>query len=132
MEPTPAPGLLTCSITMSVDGFVAGPGTAALTLAGAYIMGRNMFGPGRGGWDMAGALPGEAVVTNRQAQFRERAAGTGPEARSRASKASRPSLTSATTSRPGVIWPARSIRESWLSTSRWMVRRIGRAPNSGW
>ncbi len=81
MEPTPAPGLVTCSITMSVDGFVAGPRQsldnpigegggrlhrwmfeqpdanapeiAALTSAGAYIMGRNMFGPGRGEWDMA-------------------------------------------------------------------------------
>ena len=81
VEPTPAPGLVTCSITMSVDGFVAGPRQsldnpigegggrlhrwmfeqpdanapeiAALTSAGAYIMGRNMFGPGRGEWDMA-------------------------------------------------------------------------------
>jgi dihydrofolate reductase len=70
---------VTCSITMSVDGFVAGPGQnldnplgeggellhrwmfeqpevnaaeiAAQTSAGAYIMGRNMFGPGRGEWD---------------------------------------------------------------------------------
>ena len=72
-------GLVTCSITVSVDGFVAGPRQsldnpigegggrlhrwmfeqpegnaaelAALTSAGAYIMGRNMFGPGRGEWD---------------------------------------------------------------------------------
>src|SRR6266436_1143352 len=29
------------------------PEIAALTSAGAYIMGRNMFGPGRGEWDMA-------------------------------------------------------------------------------
>ena len=30
------------------------------------------------------------------------------------------------------ICPSSSSRESRLSTSRWMVRRIGRAPNSGW
>jgi dihydrofolate reductase len=94
MEPTPAPaapstsaapsapgGLVTWGITVSVDGFVAGPRQsldnpigeggarlhrwmfeqpeanapeiAALTSAGAYIMGRNMFGPSRGEWDMA-------------------------------------------------------------------------------
>jgi dihydrofolate reductase len=69
-----------CDMAMSVDGFVAGPNQrlgapfgdgvegrlhrwmfeeadenaaqiAALTGAGAYIMGRNMFGPGRGAWD---------------------------------------------------------------------------------
>ncbi len=69
-----------CDMAMSVDGFVAGPNQRldapfgdgvegrlhrwmveqadenaaqieALTGAGAYIMGRNMFGPGRGAWD---------------------------------------------------------------------------------
>ena len=72
-------GAVTCSITVSVDGFVAGPGQnldnpigergellhrwmfeqpeanaaelEALTSAGAYVMGRNMFAPGRGEWD---------------------------------------------------------------------------------
>ncbi|HEY7486455.1 MAG TPA: dihydrofolate reductase family protein [Streptosporangiaceae bacterium] len=75
---------VTCDITMSVDGFVAGPNQSmdnpfgegvgpdgerlhkwmfaepeanaaaieALTAAGAFIMGRNMFGPGRGAWDL--------------------------------------------------------------------------------
>ena len=71
---------VTCDIAMSVDGFVAGPNQRlaepfgdgvrgrlhrwmfeepdanaaaieAITAAGAYIMGRNMFGPGRGAWD---------------------------------------------------------------------------------
>jgi dihydrofolate reductase len=71
---------VTCDITMSIDGFVAGPNQSmeeplgergellhrwmfeepdanaaaieAITSAGAYIMGRNMFaGPGRGAWD---------------------------------------------------------------------------------
>ena len=70
---------VTCDIAMSIDGFVAGPNQSladpigeggdrlhrwmfeepdanaaaidAITSAGAYIMGRNMFGPGRGGWD---------------------------------------------------------------------------------
>jgi dihydrofolate reductase len=70
---------VTCGIAISVDGFAAGPRQsldhpigeggdrlhrwmfeqpeanaaeiAALTSAGAYIMGRNMFGPGRGAWD---------------------------------------------------------------------------------
>jgi dihydrofolate reductase len=71
---------VTCDMTMSVDGFVAGPNQRlaepfgdgvrgrlhrwmfeepdanaaaieAITAAGAYIMGRNMFGPGRGAWD---------------------------------------------------------------------------------
>jgi dihydrofolate reductase len=70
---------VTCDIGMSMDGFVAGPNQSladpigeggdrlhrwmfeepdanaaaidAITSAGAYIMGRNMFGPGRGGWD---------------------------------------------------------------------------------
>jgi dihydrofolate reductase len=69
-----------CDMAMSVDGFVAGPDQRldapfgdgvegrlhrwmieqadenaaqieAMTGAGAYIMGRNMFGPGRGAWD---------------------------------------------------------------------------------
>jgi dihydrofolate reductase len=68
-------------MAMSVDGFVAGPNQRldapfgdgvdgrlhrwmfeqadenaaeieAITGAGAYIMGRNMFGPGRGAWDL--------------------------------------------------------------------------------
>jgi dihydrofolate reductase len=71
---------VTCDIGMSVDGFVAGPNQRldepfgdgvggrmhrwmfeqpeanaavidAITSAGAYVMGRNMFGPGRGDWD---------------------------------------------------------------------------------
>jgi dihydrofolate reductase len=71
---------VTCDMAMSVDGFVAGPNQSlaspfgdgvgdrlhrwmfeepdanaaaieAITAARAYIMGRNMFGPGRGGWD---------------------------------------------------------------------------------
>jgi dihydrofolate reductase len=71
---------VTCDITTSIDGFVAGPNQRlaepfgdgvgnrlhrwrfeqpeanaaaidAITAAGAYIMGRNMFGPGRGAWD---------------------------------------------------------------------------------
>jgi dihydrofolate reductase len=71
---------VTCDLAMSVDGFVAGPNQrlaepfgdgvrgrltrwmveepeanaaaiAAITAAGAYVMGRNMFGPGRGAWD---------------------------------------------------------------------------------
>ncbi|GAA3411131.1 dihydrofolate reductase family protein [Streptosporangium vulgare] len=73
---------VTCDMGMSLDGFVAGPNqslehplgeggakeclhrwmfeeperhTAVLegiTAAGAFIMGRNMFGPGRGVWDL--------------------------------------------------------------------------------
>jgi dihydrofolate reductase len=71
---------VTCDIAMSVDGFVAGPNQTlenpmgdgvgqrlhrwmfedaeanapeieAITRAGAFIMGRNMFGPGRNKWD---------------------------------------------------------------------------------
>ena len=71
---------VTCDMAMSVDGFVAGPNQrlaepfgdgvrgrltrwmleepeanaaaiAAIDAAGAYVMGRNMFGPGRGAWD---------------------------------------------------------------------------------
>jgi dihydrofolate reductase len=71
-----------CDMGMSVDGYVAGPNQrldapfgdgvddntlhrwmfeaadenatelAAITDAGAFIMGRNMFGPGRGEWDL--------------------------------------------------------------------------------
>jgi dihydrofolate reductase len=69
-----------CDITISVDGFAAGPNQSAedpigeggdrlhrwmledadanaeviegITAAGAFIMGRNMFGPGRGAWDL--------------------------------------------------------------------------------
>jgi dihydrofolate reductase len=72
---------VTCDMAMSVDGFVAGPNQTvdkpmgdgvddrlhrwmfeqpeanaaeieAITAAGAYVMGRNMFGPGRGEWDL--------------------------------------------------------------------------------
>ncbi|GAA4430768.1 dihydrofolate reductase family protein [Georgenia halophila] len=71
-------GIVTCDVTVSVDGFVAGPRqsrdaplgvggerlhrwqfedaennaaeVAAITQAGAFIMGRNMFGPIRGPW----------------------------------------------------------------------------------
>jgi dihydrofolate reductase len=71
---------VTSDMAMSVDGFVAGPNQSldnpfgegvegrlhqwmfdepdanepeikAMTAAGAFIMGRNMFGPGRGDWD---------------------------------------------------------------------------------
>ena len=68
---------VTCDMTVSADGYAAGENqsfehplgeggellhawrgddenaveSAALTEAGAYIMGRNMFGPGRGEWD---------------------------------------------------------------------------------
>jgi dihydrofolate reductase len=73
---------VTCDMAMSVDGFVAGTNQRmeepfgdgprgrlhqwmfeqpdanaaaieAITAAGAFIMGRNMFGPGRGDWDEA-------------------------------------------------------------------------------
>ena len=72
---------VTCDMAMSVDGYVSGVNQradapfgdgvgqslhrwmfeqpeanadelAAITAAGAYIMGRNMFGPGRGEWDL--------------------------------------------------------------------------------
>ncbi|NUS73132.1 MAG: dihydrofolate reductase [Corynebacteriales bacterium] len=73
--------LVTCDISASIDGYVAGPHQslnkplgeggaehklhrwmfdqpeenaaelAAITNANAYIMGRNMFAPGRGNWD---------------------------------------------------------------------------------
>lgn len=71
--------MITCDVTMSLDGFVAGPSQDlenplgiggqrlhrwmfeqseenageidAICSAGAYIMGRNMFGPDRGEWD---------------------------------------------------------------------------------
>jgi dihydrofolate reductase len=71
---------VTCDMSMSIDGFVAGPNQSlkeplgervggrlhrwmseepdknaaaieAITAAGSYIMGRKMFGPGRGAWD---------------------------------------------------------------------------------
>jgi dihydrofolate reductase len=74
-------GKVTCDMTMSVDGFVAGPNQSAdepfgeggadrlhrwmfedseanaaelkaILDPGAFIMGRNMFGPGRGDWDL--------------------------------------------------------------------------------
>ncbi|MDQ6641978.1 MAG: dihydrofolate reductase family protein [Actinomycetota bacterium] len=72
---------VTCDLSVSVDGFVAGPrqtqdnplGEGGMRLhewhfdatgedqriieewqgaPGAYVMGRNMFGPGRGAWDL--------------------------------------------------------------------------------
>jgi dihydrofolate reductase len=72
---------VTCDVSVSVDGFVAGPnqsvenpiGEGGVRLhewhfdaqgedqaiveawqsaPGAYVMGRNMFGPGRGAWDL--------------------------------------------------------------------------------
>ncbi len=72
---------VTCDMAISVDGFVAGPNQGpeapfgegvgdslhrwmfeqpeanaeelqAMTAAGAFVMGRNMFGPGRGEWDL--------------------------------------------------------------------------------
>ncbi|MCK2217583.1 dihydrofolate reductase family protein [Actinomadura sp. ATCC 31491] len=74
-------GKVTCDMAMSLDGFVAGPHQSldepfgegvdgrlhrwmfeepeahaavieSITDAGAFIMGRNMFGPGRGAWDL--------------------------------------------------------------------------------
>ena len=70
--------IVTCDMMVSEDGYAAGVNqslehplgeggellhawrgddenaveSAAVTEAGAYIMGRNMFGPGRGEWDM--------------------------------------------------------------------------------
>jgi dihydrofolate reductase len=72
---------VTCDMSISVDGFVAGPNQspdkpfgegvdgrlhrwmfeepdahsdeiAAITASGAYVMGRNMFGPARGAWNL--------------------------------------------------------------------------------
>jgi dihydrofolate reductase len=76
---TTATTTVTCDIAVSSDGYAAGPNQSlehplgeggdrlhrwrfeqpaenaavieAITSAGAYIMGRNMFGPGRGEWD---------------------------------------------------------------------------------
>ncbi|WP_125611705.1 dihydrofolate reductase family protein [Specibacter cremeus] len=74
-------GIVTAGIAISLDGFAAGPNqtrekpfgdgidgrlhtwmfdhadenaaeVAALTSAGAYVMGRNMFGPDRSAWDL--------------------------------------------------------------------------------
>jgi dihydrofolate reductase len=74
-------GLITSDLAVSVDGFTAGPNQtlerpfgdgnvdqltrwmfetaeenadeiAGITDTGAFIMGRNMFGPGRGDWDL--------------------------------------------------------------------------------
>ena len=71
---------VTCDMAISIDGFTAGPNQSlespfgdgvdgrltrwmfeaseehaaeldAITVAGAYVMGRNMFSPGRGAWD---------------------------------------------------------------------------------
>lgn len=74
---------VTCDVTVSLDGFVAGPRqglehplgeggeqlhrwmfeptaaaanaeeVAAIVEAGAFVMGRNMFGPDRGEWDLS-------------------------------------------------------------------------------
>ena len=78
---------VTSDMAMSVDGFVAGPNQSldnpfgegvegrlhqwmfdepdanapeieAITAAGAFIMGRNMFSPGRGEWDGSGRAGG--------------------------------------------------------------------------
>jgi dihydrofolate reductase len=75
-------GIVSCDIAVSVDGFAAGPNQSlekpfgdgvdgrlhrwrfeqpeenaaeisAIVSASAFIMGRNMFGPGRGEWDEA-------------------------------------------------------------------------------
>src|SRR5688500_3675811 len=75
-------GIVTADISVTLDGYGAGPNqrreapfgdldegrlhswmfehadenaaeVAAITAAGAYSMGRNMFSPGRGGWDLA-------------------------------------------------------------------------------
>jgi len=72
---------VTCDMTISADGYAAGPNQTrerpfgdepaselhrwmfeeaeanaaeieAITAAAAYVMGRNMFGPGRGDWDL--------------------------------------------------------------------------------
>jgi dihydrofolate reductase len=71
---------VTCDLAMSVDGFVAGPNQSldnpigeggdrlhrwmfeqpdenaavieAISAPDAFVMGRNMFGPGRGAWDL--------------------------------------------------------------------------------
>lgn len=77
-----APMAVRCGMSMSLDGYVAGPNQSMdnpfgegvgdrlhdwmfqqpepnraeidwLTAAGAFVMGRNMFGPGRGEWDEA-------------------------------------------------------------------------------
>ncbi|MBW0105812.1 dihydrofolate reductase family protein [Pseudonocardia sp. KRD291] len=72
--------IVTCDMAVSVDGYTAGTDQrmdapfgdgaeglttwmldepqahaaeiGAITAAGAFVMGRNMFGPGRGGWDL--------------------------------------------------------------------------------
>src|SRR5690242_13865136 len=73
--------MITCDLSVSIDGFVTGPNQrldapfgdgigerlhtwmfstpdenaaeiAAITKAGAFVMGRNMFTPGRGDWDL--------------------------------------------------------------------------------
>lgn len=80
-------GIVTADIAVSLDGFAAGPNQslenplgergverlhtwmfeyaddhteeiAAITSAGAYVMGRNMFGPVRGDWPEGGELSG--------------------------------------------------------------------------
>jgi dihydrofolate reductase len=74
-------GIVTADISVTLDGYAAGPNqrlekpfgdldeerlhawmfdhreensdeVAAITAADAYVMGRNMFGPGRGAWDL--------------------------------------------------------------------------------
>ena len=47
-------------------------------------------------------------------------------------RSSSPFTESTRTCVPAGSFPASSMPESRLSTSRWMVRRSGRAPNSGW
>jgi dihydrofolate reductase len=79
MTSDPGSSQVTCDLSISLDGYVAGPNQdlghplgegaehlhrwmfdepeanaaqiAAITDAGAFVMGRNMFGPGRGAWD---------------------------------------------------------------------------------
>ena len=81
---------VTCDMAVSVDGFTAGPNQSAdkpfgdgpverltqwmfeqpeanaaeieaITAAGALVMGRNMFGPGRGDWDATGRAGGATI-----------------------------------------------------------------------
>jgi len=81
-------GIVTADIAVSLDGFAAGPNQslenplgergverlhtwmfeyadahveeiAAITAAGAYVMGRNMFGPVRGDWPAEGDMFGD-------------------------------------------------------------------------
>ena len=47
-----AMGIVTADISVTLDGYSTAE-IAAITEATAYIMGRNMFSPGRGDWDQA-------------------------------------------------------------------------------